>query len=124
MNVITFVPRDSHSPALCDRPLGQVLTVSARFAQRAYPVRSWVRHAVHGEGEVLGASGHMRTIRFERMHAKLADELLEHEIPDGVDRDTLVEVAEIQCEVHEVHASELQLLLRVALPFEKRWAYS
>ena len=125
MSIITLPLEAAHAGTaqVTGQEHGTVRHTQNLFASRAYPVGSWVRHAAYGEGEVIALEALNRAVRFESMTSKDADELSPDEIPHGVDRSNLVNVAWISREVYSVHASELQLLLKVALPPHQRWAY-
>lgn len=125
MSIISLPLRAAHLTLsqYAGHGVGEVFAAQDRFTSRAYPVGSWVRHHAHGDGEVIAVKGLDREVRFESMESKDAHELAPDEIPHGVDRSNLVNVAWISREVYSVHASELQLLRKVALPPHQRWAY-
>lgn len=125
MNIITMPLRTAQiKPSnAADHEIGAVLQTQNLFASRAYPMGSWVRHPAHGDGEVVGVNGLSREVRFESMESKEAHELALDEIPHGVDRSNLVNVAWISREVYSVSAGELQFLRKVAMPLHQRWAY-
>lgn len=126
MNILTLpmrTARNAKTDETPDHKIGTVFQTHDIFASRAYPLGCWVRHADHGDGEVIGLYGHTREVRFESMESKDAHELSFDEIPHGVDASNLVNVAWIRTELYSVPAGELQLLRKVAVPQHKRWAY-
>lgn len=122
-NVISLPVRAQTSSLSAQQIPCSILPAAEAFLHRAYPVASWVRHSVFGDGEVMAIHGHERQVRFESITSKDVADLSPEEIPYDTDPETLLNVAWIALDVQTVPVHELKLLQRKAVPSHQRWAY-